>query len=53
MNLAPELQHYKFPATSLWWKTLKEKINLNMQVVAQSVNNESIPMNFYCAFNVV
>ena len=44
---------FKFPQSSEWWTILQHKMDINKQAVAQSINNHSIPMNFYCAFNVV
>ena len=44
---------FKFPQSSEWWTILQHKMDTNKQAVAQSINNHSISMNFYCAFNVV
>ncbi|XP_067934876.1 2-hydroxyacyl-CoA lyase 1-like [Watersipora subatra] len=44
---------YQFPPDADWWKTLRKKMRVNKEVVAQNVNDKSCPMNFYCAFDIV
>lgn len=46
-------KNYKYSRSSEWWTALQQKMELNRQVVSQSINSTSLPMNFYCAFDVV
>jgi len=44
---------FTYPPGSAWIQSLDEKMNANKEIVRRSIEDTSLPMNFYCAFNAV
>ena len=47
------MENYKYSRNTTWWKSILAKCEENRVVNYNLISDRSVPMNFYCAFDIL
>ena len=51
--LSQSLQGWRYPDTAPWWETLRTKMEQNVAATQALVQDNTLPLNYYAAFDPI